>query len=198
MLKDEVFQSNERSQGQAKERPRQRPRRSGLRSFLRSFRKDEKGITAVEFALIAPTFFLLLIGILEMSVMLHTQTVIDGAVIDASRQIRTGQAQLSGDTVGTFTTKLCSSLVGVFDCNQMSLDVRKFDNFSDVTLAIQLDANGDPLPPVFTPGGAGDITAVRIMYTRKFFTPLLGTFFGDTGNGTLQMSTAVFRNEPYE
>ncbi len=168
-------------------------------------RRGRRGVVAVEFALILPVFLYLLIGILEVSLLLFTTTVVDGAVQDAARRIRTGQAQLSGDTFADFQNALCSSIV-TYDCDDMALDVKTFSSFSTVTspsLGLNedgdvVDENGDAYNVEFTPGGAGDINVVRVIYSWTFFTPLIGELLGDSENVKLLTSTAVFRNEPYE
>lgn len=172
-------------------------------------------MTAVETALIMPVFLYFLIGILEVSLLFFTTTVVDGAIQDSARKILTGQAQLSGDTLTTFQTELCSSLLGVYDCDDMTYDVKTFTSFSTVTIAdVRVNGNGDVVyddgdDPVnddndvlytteFTPGGSGEITVVRVTYSWNFFTPLIGGLLGDSGNSKFLSSTTVFRNEPYE
>ena len=178
-------------------------------------RHGRQGAIAIEFALILPVFLYLLVGILEVSVLFFTTTVVDGEIEDAARKIRTGEAQLSGDTLSTFQTELCSSLLGVYDCSNMSYDVQTFSSFSTVSVPdLRVNGNGDTVyddydDPVnddndvlyvteFTPGGSGEITVIRVTYSYGFITPLIGGLLGDSGNSKLLSSTAVFRNEPYE
>lgn len=161
------------------------------------FLRDHRGATAVELALVLPVFLYLLIGIVEMSLMFYARTMVDGAVLEAGRQIRTGQAQLSGDTLTTFTTQLCNSLYGAYDCGNISIDVRTFSSFSSVSIPIELDDDGVPITQ-FSAGGSGEITAVRAIYNWTFFTPMIGILFGTTDT-TIQLTmTTVFQNEPYE
>ncbi len=168
-------------------------------------RRGRQGATALEFALIMPIFLYLLAGTIEVSLMFFTTTVVDGAVQDSSRKIRTGQAQLSGDALDVFQEELCDSLF-TYDCDDVILDVNTFDSFSDVALApIELNADGvvvdeddDPFDANFSAGGSGEITVVRVIYTWDFITPLIGELIGDVGTTKLLTSTAVFRNEPFE
>jgi Flp pilus assembly protein TadG len=168
-------------------------------TFLRRLGRDRGGASALEFALLLPVFLWLLMGILETSVMLHTQVVVEGAVADAARQIRTGQAQQSGDAVTTFQNQLCGSLNSVIGCNELTYDVRTSSSFATITWGFQEDEEGETIPPVFTPGNAGDIVVVTVQYTWRFFTPMIGAFYGDNHGMTRTiMATAVFRNEPYD
>ncbi len=167
--------------------------------------RGRQGATALEFALVGPIFMYLLAGILEVSLMFFTTTVMDGAVQDAARKIRTGQAQLSGDALDVFQEELCGSLF-TYDCDDVILDVNTFDSFADVDLApIELNADGvvvdeddEPFDAEFSAGGSGEITVVRVIYTWDFVTPLIGELIGDVGSTKLLTSTAVFRNEPFE
>jgi Flp pilus assembly protein TadG len=52
-----------------------------------------RGSAAIEFAFIAPVFFILLMGIMEGGVMYFSQFALQNAVVTMARQIRTGQAQ---------------------------------------------------------------------------------------------------------
>jgi Flp pilus assembly protein TadG len=172
--------------------------------------KAEQGLVAVEFALIAPMFFYLLFGILEISILLFASSVVDTAIHNAARKIRTGEAQLSGNPLTSFKTELCNSIPTLYDCNDITLDVRTFNSFSNVSIAaVHLNANGDLVytdasgnealyVPEFTPGGSSKISVVRAMYSWTFATPLMGNMLGDNGSSKFLSSTVVFRNEPYE
>ena len=169
-------------------------------SIARRLRHGRRGVTAVEFALVMPFFLAFLMGIIETGLVFYSNTVVEGAVADAARQIRTGQAQQSADALTTFRDRLCQSLFSIMDCSALAFDVRTFPDFSSVVLTIELDEDGNPLnPPAFTPGGAGDIVVVRVTYRYTFLTPLIGVPFSDNGtNSRLIISTAVFRTEPFD
>jgi len=160
------------------------------------FAKDQKGITTLEFAMLAPVFIYLTMGILELSIMLFTSTVVDGAIHDAGRRIRTGQAQGSGDALSDFTAEVCRGVQWVYPCNEIIFDVRTYTNFSSVDVPIQVDENGNFVTE-FNAGGSGQITAVRAIYEWQFFTPMIGQLFGDSENKRTLTMTTAFRNEVY-
>ena len=63
------------------------------RILRRRLRADSrKGSAAIEFAFVAPVFFVLLMGIFEAGIMFFAQAALQNAVTDLGRQIRTGQA----------------------------------------------------------------------------------------------------------
>ncbi|MBT8002723.1 MAG: pilus assembly protein [Rhodospirillales bacterium] len=196
--------------GKHEESGHQTQTRQGRPKWSRLFdlASDCQGVTAVEFALIMPVYLYLMIGILEMSLLFFTTTVVDGEVEDASRKIRTGQAELSGDAFTTFRDELCDSLLNVYDCNDLTFDVKTFESFSTVSIpvlhlndeGVLVDETDTPYVTTFSPGGSGDISVVRVIYSWSFFTPLIGALMADdnSSNSKLLTSTAVFRNEPFE
>lgn len=151
----------------------------------------------MEMALIAPVFLLLIFGVIELGTMLHLNTVLDGAVQDAGRVIRTGAAQQSASALTTFRTKLCDKLPSAVNCASVATDVRAFPNFNAVSLPPALGAGGTP-STTFIPGTAGSIVTIRALYRYEFSTPFIGHLLsGDGSNGRWLMSTIVFRNEPF-
>ncbi len=174
-----------------------RPNTAERHGAFLSFMRNDSGVTAIEFALIAPVFLYLLMGILELSLMFFATIIVDGAVLDAGRRIRTGQAQTSGDTLGYFTTEVCDHMYGVYSCSDITFDVRTFSDFASVSVPIEVDDDGEYVTE-FSAGSSGEITAVRAIYAWNFFTPLIGAFFGeDGGNSRTLTMTTVFRNEAY-
>src|SRR6266581_1507167 len=69
---------------------------SHIRSFrnvLNRFRRNRRGSTVVEFALVAPMFIALLFAIIETALMFFASQVLETALQDSARLIMTGQAQ---------------------------------------------------------------------------------------------------------
>jgi Flp pilus assembly protein TadG len=175
-------------------------------SLLRRFIVRRDGATAVEFALIAAPFLALMFGILELGMVFMVSTTLDNATDTAARQIRTGQVQTGGGTVATFKSTICDHMAWLgssCDAN-LYLQVQTFPKFADVavtdpsTQAALDDMKTDP-SKYFVPGGPEDIVVVRAYYEWDLITPLLNDGLGNLPGGKrLIMSTATFRNEPYE
>ena len=68
----------------------------------RGFARDDSGVTAIEFGLLALPFFSILGAILETSLVFLSGQVLESAVQDTSRLIRTGQAQVASVTAAQF------------------------------------------------------------------------------------------------
>ena len=63
------------------------------KGFRRLGKRGNSGSAAVEFALIAPVFFLLLFAIFETGMLFFADMTLENGVAVTARLIRTGQAQ---------------------------------------------------------------------------------------------------------
>ena len=179
--------------------------------FRRRLRADGiKGSAAIEFALIAPVFFILLMGTIETGVIFFAQSTLQNAVNDTARMVRTGQTgcfTTSGGncvpmTQAQFRTQICGEASAILqDCNGASLqfDVQAYSSgFSSASNASPLVAGDLPALTVFNVGNACDVVLVRAFYKWPVFTPILGFFLQNVAGGYHLLSTAAaFRNEPY-
>ncbi len=170
---------------------------SRLRRPFRPFVRDERGGALMEFALVAPPFFLLLVGSLEVALMYFAGAVMEGATKEAARQIRTGQVQMSGSPLTTFQDELCSSLAGIIDCSKVVFNVQTFESFSAASMPIEFDEDGEIINTAFSPGGSSAVTVVRSMYRWNFVTPLIDKAMPAGLGGHLLVSTVAFQTEPY-
>jgi len=178
------------------------PDKAAPRRFrLRAFRQDTRGATAVEFALLAIPFFLLLFAILETFLFLFANQTVSTATQAASRLIRTGQAQALSYTDVEFRDAICRAMAGILNCEaHLRVDVRIVDTFADVDLAPPMDEEGnlDPEDFAYDDGVAGDIVVVRAYYEWPLNTDILGIGLGNLGNGSRLITAATaFRNEPF-
>src|SRR6185437_8857173 len=95
----------------------------------RGLLRSEAGSVSIEFGLVGPTFFFLIIAMFELGLTLFTQSALDGAARDAARLIRTGQVQVAADPLGTFKGLLCGETSFLIDCTKVVFDVRTFASF---------------------------------------------------------------------
>lgn len=170
----------------------------GCNRHLKSWQTENEGTTAIEFSLLAVPFVFFVMGIIELSIMFLNQAVLNGAVYDASRMIRTGQVQQSADPEQTFSDALCEHASLLMDCAQLEYQVEKLDSFADADIEPVLDEDGHMVAPPFDAGGISDIVIIRVTYLYPFMTPGIGQIFADYGqNRKLLMATTVFESEPY-
>jgi len=163
----------------------------------RRARRD--GSAAVEFGIIAVPFLMLLFAILEIALISLTDTVLENAVIDAGRQVRTGEADRSGMSTDKFKTKICANMSAFADncTSRLTVDVRVLTGF--------LKPPEDPLKTgTFNPAGLdykqsqpGDIVIVRAWYQQPIFTPFMTQGAPRAGGTGILTATTLFRNEPY-
>ncbi len=186
-------------------------------SFCRRLRADaNKGSVALEFAMVAPVFFLLLMGTIEVGVMFFAQSALQNAVNDAARLVRTGQSACFTTNAGScvpmtadqFRTQVCNEVSALLhNCavdasgnSDLQFDVTAYPSgFTGVTNSSPL-SSGKNLPTltVFNTGNACDVVLVRAFYRWPVFTPVLGMLLANmSGNNHLLATAAAFRNEPY-
>ena len=173
---------------------------SALVRFLRRARTETRGATAVEFALVAAPFFFLLFAMIEIAAVFFTSTVLENAVLETAREIRTGQVQNGGMTQAQFRDEICDRVSVVGDCSRLEFDVKVFTGFNSVTQTSPVNPDGSLDTGSFgwDPGAPGDIVLVRVFYRWSLLTPNFGGALSNMGgNQRLISAAAVFRNEPF-
>ena len=172
----------------------------------RGFLRNRKGVTAIEFGLLATPFFLLLLGTLEISAVFVTETNRTQALETNVRIIRTGAAQTSAPavTAAEFRQRVCNSMREVLanvDCTRLYVDVRAFGSFGASNAAGGPPiSNGDfdPTQLLYNPGGGDETILARAYYEYEIVTPLLSVLLADLDNNVrLLQSTDLFRSEPF-
>jgi len=172
-----------------------------LHKKLQDWAEDKRGIAAVEFAMIAMPFFFLIFGLLEVCAIFIMTTVLEHGLNEASRQIRTGQAQEAGFGAVAFKNAVCSELFDLLDCEgNLTLDVKTFADFGSTDNPSPINGSGDFDSSDFdySPGGANEIVVVRAFYEWDLFTPVMSAPLANLKDGKrLLQSTIAFRNEPF-
>ncbi|HTT97689.1 MAG TPA: TadE/TadG family type IV pilus assembly protein [Rhizomicrobium sp.] len=172
-----------------------------LRRVGRRMRKDSRsGSAIVEFALIAPVFFLLLFAIMEIGIIFFAQSTLQHATDDIGRMIRTGQVQGEQLTQAQVRTQVCTEIAPLVPCdNQLYVDVEAFSNFGSIVFSPPLDSSGNMIPlNNFQTGTACSVVLVRVFYAWPVFTPVLTSFLTTMANSKhLLYAASAFRNEPF-
>lgn len=164
------------------------------RTRARLWVQDRSGSAAIEFAMIAPIFVGLLVAIFEIGLVFFAGQTLETGAADAARLVMTGQAQKM--TVDQFKAALCPKISMLFDCNQISVDIRAFDITPTIPPAIVAGKLTTDLS--FQTGGAGQIVVVRVFYQWPLLVTGLGFDASNlAGNKRLLTATASFRNEPF-
>jgi Flp pilus assembly protein TadG len=168
----------------------------------RTFFADQKGATAVEFALVGPAFIALLVALIQTFLVFFAQQLLETSVNASSRAILTGQAQAQNMTQSQFASAVCSNLPILFNCNNLMIDVEVASAWSSAnagTPTLTYNSNGTVSNSwQFNPGNPGDIVVVRVMYLWPVFLGPLGfNLSNQPGNWRLIMASTAFMNEAY-
>ena len=182
----------------------------------RSWWRGDRGATAVEFALIAPFYFLLIIGIMETSLVMFAQHVLECAASNAARTGKTGYIGTNVSQAQTIATTV-SDLAGyIMDSSKISITAEAYKSMGAIGTGepfVDANANGkwdvgenytdtngnghyDSDIGVSGYGGSGDIVVYTISYPWPIMTPIMQPLLGKDGILTLQ-SRVVVKNEPY-
>lgn len=165
--------------------------------------RDERGSAAVEFAFIAPIFFFLMFVIAETALVFIAEQVMDNAVFETARLIRTGQVQEASMSPADFETQVCNRVSVFINCGSADfyLDVKSYETFGDMEMEKPVDddpPNNFEDPGAFAFGDASDIVVVRAYYQWPTNTIFGALSLKNLSNGKrLIGSFSAFRNEPF-
>ena len=170
-------------------------------------------MTAIEFALITPVFVLLLMGIIEFSIVMFVNSVMEGATAVSGRYGKTGYtavgstrqqqiiAAVASRTTGLLNPSLITVMTKVYPSfNSISQEEPFIDTnhngtrdagetYTDVNGNAQWDSSG-----VVGLGNANDVVVYTVSYPWVVNTPIIGNFLGNT---IIISSRTVVKNEPF-
>jgi hypothetical protein len=177
----------------------------------RVFGRNQRAAVAVEFALLALPFFTIIAAILETALVFLAGQILESAVQDSSRLIRTGQAQTAGLDAGDYRAAICDGLYGLFECDnnrRMFVRVVVLDKFryAGAAIAPPLPAScssgagacGWTMDEDYDPGVGSSIVVVQTYYKWPTLVDLPWFNLADQAGGDrLLAGVRVFRNEPF-
>lgn len=176
----------------------------GLLRQTRRLIHNDDGVTAIEFGLLAFPFFGIIGAIMQTSLVFLASQVLESAVHDASRAIRTGQAQTANMTLEQFRTDICDRLYGMFsDCDGLHVRVNVVTNFQSATVSTPLSTScAAPCDwtedESFAPGAGKSVVLVQVYYRYPIIVQLGVLGMANMADGRRLMgSAAVFQNEPF-
>lgn len=190
--------------------------------LLRRFRRSDDGTAAIEFAILALPFFMLIFATIESFVAFAGEQLLANAVDHMARQLRTGQITFNHNgatdkTEAQFRTAFCAQISIMMKCDSVTdkdksvlvLDVRNFTTFANIPKGIprkggsssgDLDTSGFK----FEPGGPSSINMVRAYYRWNVTTDVVRPYITNVKKNDesspdyyLMIATAAYQNEGY-
>ncbi len=178
----------------------------------RRWRRDDSGATAVEFAIVALPFMMLMFGIMTVCLYFFTNFSLENAAWAAARAVRTGQLQqgkgaYSGvmtleDRKNAFKAALCSKAPSFLHCSSRVVVIVQSNTSFGGIVEPQCAVNGTLInqsAAAFDTGGASSVVLITVCYPWEFANQLPFLKFGTLNNGAALMQASVtFRTEPYQ
>lgn len=188
-------------------------------SVWRRLVRDNQAGTSLEFAIIAPALFALILATIQLVLVFLAQAALETACEGSARYVLTGQAQTNfngvydtnGNLVTTpqqqFNTYVCSQLQSFMGCGYLYAEVQSGASYSTISLAEPTwayDVHGNVTNVMaYNPGTQGAIVVVRLYYFWPVIS-LLGfnitTTTDTTPNDTMYdvlIATSVAKTEGY-
>ncbi len=184
-------------------------RRRGRTGLCARFLHNQRGSTAIEFAMLALPFALLVFAILESCISFAGQEVMANATDNVARQLRTGQLRAANVTDTSLKQAICSQLEIIVsqNCPQVvQVDLRQYATFAAAAAAgFSIDANGvitltGTSPTTFTvaPGPSESRNMLRVFYKWPVMTNFMASAMSNMGSGyTLHFASVTWQNEPF-
>jgi Flp pilus assembly protein TadG len=164
--------------------------------------RGRRGVAALEFAIAAPVFATLMLGVMEIGFDLFVQGTLDAAVKQAARSVQTGTVQgSSGESSAQFAAAaVCPVLSGWLTCSQVVVGVAPvpsgstyYGNPATLTLTLAAAASG-----AICTGVGGQMMLIQAWYLGPTIVGALIPSLATTYNGSLFHVTSVsagFLNE---
>ena len=181
-----------------------------------SLLRDKRGVTAVEFALIAPAMLVLICGSLELGHMIFARVALEGAVTEAARSATASLERTEQERLESLRTSIQRTMqpFPLAQGESITIETHVFHDFSTAYPEPYVDNNanriydlGEPYtdrnkngrwdtatPIAGTLGGPGDVISLTAVFPKRI---LFGFLARDwvLGRALTLRATTVVRNE---
>lgn len=176
-----------------------------------SLRRDKRGVTVVEFAVVAPVMILLIMGLGELMYTVYAQSVLSGAVQKAARD---SGIQGGSDKLLDIDARVMEQVHALAPRATHVSSRASYHNFASVRPERFTDGNSNGVrdagecfddinnngrwdidPGIASQGGASDVTRyrIRVTYPRPF---PMAQMLGWEKHATMTAETLI-KNQPY-
>ena len=171
------------------------------RTLLSRGWRDRSGTTAGEFAIIAPIFFSIVLGVIQVAIVWFAKTELQSATESAARLVLTGQTSATAyNTQAKFLNALCANLPVIFQCSQVMISLAPQASISSVSTAtptLTYNSSGVVTNTFgYNPGTSGQIMVLQVLYQLPVVGAPLFNFSTQSNGSLLVTATVVFENEP--
>lgn len=179
--------------------------------MLQRLRLSRDGTAAIEFAILALPFFLIVFAIIETFVAYAGEQLLENSVDTLAREIRTGEITNGNTTEDQFRAALCNEISIMMTCaasgaadQNLYINVLQIDPNTTIPTDVPLK-NGD-LDTTgfgFSPGKAQTYNMVRAYYRWPIVVDLVRPYLANVGKdgpdsgAYLMVATAIVKNENY-
>jgi Flp pilus assembly protein TadG len=182
--------------------------------LLKRLRRNRRGTTTLELAMILPTLMVVIMGMLDFTYRLYATSIVQGAVQKAARDstLEMNATQTSQDAIDTKVRNAVKDINGVVTDSSFTITRQNFENF---TAAGKMEATTGPggvCAPGYVyvdknnnsvwdngansgQGGADDVTLYDVQVQYKALFPI-NALFGASNMQTIRAKT-ILRNQPY-
>ena len=180
-----------------------------IKKTLHRFRRNRRGSAAIEFAFLAPMFFMLLFAIIETALVFFAAQILETGTNDSARLLYTNQAQDISMPPEQFAADVCNRVKVLFTCGtgnaNLTIVVKAYApgvSIPSSDLAMPITAGAFTGVSAYTLPKSGETALVRVFYQWPLIITGLGyniaNLFsaGGTNNKRLLAASAAFRVEP--
>lgn len=190
-----------------------------VRRLLRRARlvpRDQRGTTAVEFALIGGVLIFLIAGIVEFSLVMVVTNSLEAATSISSRVGKTGFADTGLSREETILAEIEKRAGGLIDIDDVEITSQAYASFDQIGKPEPWnDSNSDGVPDdgEYTDingngqwdedmgiegfGGSDEVVVYTIKYDWRIITPLMSQVIGGADGAVTLSAQWVVKNEPF-
>ena len=186
-----------------------------MKSFFSKAHRNDDGSAAIEFAFTAPLLILTIVAIMEFSMILFLNAVLEGSLRDAARFGVTGFTPAGVNREDEIINKISSATMGLVPMTAANVTALAYSDFSEVGQPepyiddnpangqydpgesfTDINGNGQWDADMGTPGlgGACDVVVYRV---ETQWSLLLGLMASRIGSPFTLTASAAVRNEPF-
>lgn len=174
-----------------------------IRINISRFKRNEEGVTAVEFALVAFPFFVFVFAVIELGVSFVAQQMLSSATEDISRQFYTGQLITDNTSPEAVRKIICDKIQFMVEknCPNLSINLNNYNSFAEVPITNLVTKAGYlGLPVTIKLGGPSTINQINVLYRWPAITNIMRMItpgIKPDDNIIPLFTTMTWRNEPY-